>query len=166
MARSFQMSRLFLELRVIENAFLALEGTRRSRFQMIRAVDSHAGLVGEARELLEPIGLWEKKDAFVKNIAHGEQKRLEIALSLASAPKLILLDEPSAGLTAGESREITKLIKELATDITVILIAHDMDMVFDFAQRIIVLHYGGIICEGPPELIKADDRVRECYMGS
>ena len=165
MGRSFQVSRLFFDLRVIENVFLALQGVRSSRFRMIRAVGSDEGLIEEARELLEPIGLWERKDDLVKNIAYGQQKRLEIALSLASEPRLLLLDEPNAGLAATESKEITQLVAELAKDITVILIAHDMDMVFDFARRIIVLHYGEVICDGPPDVISNDCRVNEVYMG-
>jgi branched-chain amino acid transport system ATP-binding protein len=166
MGRSFQISRLFFDLKVIENAFLALQGVRPSRFGMIRPVGSDGSLIEEARALLEPIGLWDRKDTFVKNIAYGEQKRLEIALSLASQPRVLLLDEPNAGLTATESKEISQLISDFAKDITVILIAHDMEMVFDFAERIIVLHYGEIICDGPPNVVSEDSRVKEVYMGS
>jgi branched-chain amino acid transport system ATP-binding protein len=102
----------------------------------------------------------------VKNLGYGEQRRIEIALGLASQPKLLLLDEPSAGLTSAESVAIVKMIQDLGRDITVGIVAHDMDLVFSIADRILVLHYGEIIADGAPEAIRNDRKVREIYLGA
>ncbi|GAH43407.1 unnamed protein product, partial [marine sediment metagenome] len=122
-------------------------------------------LFTKARELLSSMDLWEKRDAQVRAISYGEQRKLEIALSLASEPKVVLLDEPSTGLTSAESADITSRIRNLGQDITVIIVAHDMDLVFGVAERIIVLYYGEIIAEGTCDEISRDPRVKEIYMG-
>jgi branched-chain amino acid transport system ATP-binding protein len=116
-------------------------------------------------ETLRTLDLWEKRDEPVKNLAYGEKRRLEIGLSLAMQPKLLLLDEPSAGLSKEEGSDVIALIKNLKSDITVLMVDHDMDMIFEVADRIIVLHYGQIISDGTPEMIQRDQRVREIYMG-
>jgi len=165
MARSFQIANLFPNLTVLYNALLALQGTQPFRFQMFRSITAYKSMFARARELLGIVALWEKRDDLVQNIAHGEQEKLELALSLASEPKLLLLDEPTSGLTAAEGAEIIDIIHDLGTDITVLIIAHDMDLAFGVAERIIVLHYGQIIAEGTPEEIQANSRVKEIYMG-
>ena len=144
---------------------LALPGTKPSLLQMFRSITAYKHLFTKAQELLGVVDLWEKRDEPVKNISHGEQRRLEIAISLASEPKLLLLDEPSAGLTAGESEAVVDMIRNLGKDITTLLVAHDMDLVFGVAERIMVLHYGQVIVEGAPEVVRNDPRVREIYMG-
>jgi branched-chain amino acid transport system ATP-binding protein len=101
----------------------------------------------------------------VQTISYGDQRKLEIALSLASEPKLLLMDEPSSGLAAAEIAGLIDLIRNLGGDITVLIVAHDMDLVFEVAERIIVLHYGEIIAEGTCEEISCDSRVKEIYMG-
>jgi branched-chain amino acid transport system ATP-binding protein len=164
-ARSFQIISLFLNLTVIDNALLALHGTRSSRFHMFRSMNAYPGLLAEAKAALGAAALWEKKDELAKNLSYGEQRKLEIALSLVSRPKLLLLDEPGSGLTRDESSEIVTLIKNLGSNITVLIVDHDMDLVFGVAERIIVLHYGQIIADGNPEEIRADPRVKEIYMG-
>jgi branched-chain amino acid transport system ATP-binding protein len=164
-ARSFQLTSLFPNLTVLDNTLLALQGTRSSRFQMFRSASTYQYLYGKARELLDSMDLWEKKDDMIHSISYGEQRKLEISLSLASEPKLLLLDEPSTGLTTVESADLIKMIRNWGAYITVIVIAHDMDLVFGVANRIIVLHYGEIIAEGTPEEISADARVKEIYMG-
>jgi branched-chain amino acid transport system ATP-binding protein len=164
-ARSFQIISLFLNLTVLDNALLSLHGTRHSRLDMFRTMKSYRDLLGHAQGSLETAVLWDKRDELVKNLAYGEQRRLEIALSLASKPKLLMLDEPSSGLTRDEGSEIIDLIKNLGTAITVLIVDHDMDLVFGVAERIIVLHYGQIIADGRPEEIRAEPRVREIYMG-
>ncbi len=166
MARSFQIASLFLSLSVLTNARLALQGTRPSRFQMFRPAVSYNNVLTKAEELLRSMDLWEKRNVLVKAISYGEQRKLEIALSLASGPKLLLLDEPSCGLTASESADITNRIRDLGDKITVILVAHDMDLVFGVAQRIIVLHYGQLILDGPSDQIRVDPKVKEIYMGA
>ena len=165
-ARSFQLTSLFLNLTVLENILLALQGTRPSRFQMLRSATAYEHLYTKAKELLDSMELWGKKEDPVHAISYGEQRKLEIALSLALEPKLLLLDEPSTGLTTAESADITSRIRSLGRDITVILVAHDMDLVFGVAERIIVLHYGEIIAEGTSQQISTDPKVKEIYMGS
>jgi branched-chain amino acid transport system ATP-binding protein len=128
-------------------------------------MNGYRNLMDEARKNLDAGMLWEKRDEFVKNLSHGEQRRLEIALSLAQNPKLLLLDEPSSGLTRDESSEVIGLIKNLGSKITVLIVDHDMNLVFGVADRIIVLHYGQVIADGTPEIIRADPRVRDIYMG-
>ncbi|MFC1907267.1 ABC transporter ATP-binding protein [Chloroflexota bacterium] len=165
-SRSFQITSLFPPLTVLENCLLALQGTQPSRFQMFRSITAYKHLFTKAQQMLEVVDLWEKREEPVKNISHGEQRRLEIAISLASQPKLLLLDEPSAGLTAGESADVVDMIRNMGKDITAIIVAHDMDLVFGVAERIMVLHYGQIITEGAPDIVRNDSRVREIYMGA
>jgi len=164
-ARTFQIISLFLNLTVLDNALLALHGTNPYRFQMFRQINSYMDVLDKAQETLKTLGLWEKKDELVKNLGYGEQRRMEIGLSVALEPKLLLLDEPSAGLTMEECSDIIDLIKNLRSDMTAIIVDHDMDVVFGAAERIIVLHYGEIIADGVPEKIQADPRVREIYLG-
>jgi branched-chain amino acid transport system ATP-binding protein len=164
-AKSFQSTTLFLNLTVLDNVLLGLQGTRPSRFQMFRSATIYKDLYAITQQLLSSMGLWEKRNDPVNSISYGEQRKLEIALSLTSQPKLLLLDEPSTGLTTTESADIISLIRNLGTEITVIIVAHDMDLVFGVAERIIVLHYGEIIVEGTPEEISTDKRVGEIYMG-
>jgi branched-chain amino acid transport system ATP-binding protein len=164
-SRSFQTISLFPNITVIDNTLIALHGTKHSRFQMFRPTTAYKHLLARAQEMLTAVALWEKKGELVKNISYGEQRRLEIVLTLASKPKLLLLDEPSSGLTSAESADITDVIHKLGRDITVLLVAHDIDLVFGVAERIIVLHYGQVIADGTPEEIQADPRVKEIYMG-
>ena len=164
-ARSFQIVSLFSNMTVLENVQLALQGTRSSRFQIYKPVTRYQYLFTKAEELLSSMELWTKRDEPVHSISYGEQRKLEITLSLASDIKLLLLDEPSCGLTATESADITNRIYKLSKEITVILVGHDMDLVFGVAQRIIVLHYGEIIMEGTCDEVKASNKVKEIYMG-
>ena len=164
-AKSFQSTTLFLNLTVLDNILLGLQGTRQSRFQIFRSATTYERLYTKTQELLNSMDLWEKRNDPVHAICYGEQRKLEIALSLTSEPKLLLLDEPSTGLTTTESADIIHMSRNLGTDITVIIVAHDMDFVFGVAERIIVLHYGEIIAEGTPEEISTDSRVEEIYMG-
>lgn len=163
-SRSFQITSLFVRLTVLENCLLALQGTRLSRFQVFRPITAYKHLFAKAQELLGAAGLWDKRDEPVRNISYGEQRKLEIAMTLALEPKLLLLDEPSAGLTAGEGAAIVDMIRGLR-GITTLVVAHDMDLVFGVAERIMVLHYGEIIAQGKPEEMKVNPRVREVYMG-
>ena len=164
-ARAFQIISLFLNLSVLDNALLALHGTKPYRFKLFRPINDYKLISDKVQETLEALDLWDNKDELVKNLSYGDQRRMEIGLSLALQPKLLLLDEPSAGLTMEECSGIIDMIKNLGLDITVIIVDHDMDLVFGVAERIIVLHYGQIIADGAPEQIQADPRVKEIYLG-
>jgi len=164
--RSFQLTTLFLKLTVLHNILLAIQGTGAPRYQLLRPISAYKHLYNKAQELLESVALWEKREELVQSLSYGEQRRLEISLSIASEPKLLLLDEPSSGLTAAESADIVTMIANLGSDITVALVAHDMDLVFGMAKRIMVFHYGEIIADGTPEEIQANARVKEIYMGT
>ena len=166
MARSFQIVSLFPGQSVEVNALIGLQGIHKSRYGMMRSIMGDRGLKTAARELLESVELWDLRDEIVSSLAYGQQRKLEIALSLASNPELLLLDEPSCGLTTTESADITKRIKALGTKITVLMIAHDMDLVFGVAERVILLHYGQIACEGTCDEIRSNQLVKDIYMGS
>ncbi len=164
-SRSFQINTLFPNLSLLTNVLLAVQGTNPARFQIFRSITTYRDNFARAKELLELVGLWEKRDDLVSALSYGAQRQVEILLALTSEPKLLLLDEPSCGLTSAESADITDMIHKLGGDITVLLVGHDMDLVFGMAERIIVLHYGEIIADGAPEEIRVDPRVREIYMG-
>jgi len=163
--RSFQLTSLFPNLSVLYNDLLAVQGTKPSRYQLFRPITAYKHLFTKVKELLTAMALWERRDDMVKALGYGEQRRLEISLSLASEAKLLLLDEPSSGLTAAEGADMITMIRNLGKDITVVIVAHDMDLVFGLAGRIIVLHYGQIIADGTPEEIQANPRVEEIYLG-
>jgi branched-chain amino acid transport system ATP-binding protein len=166
MARSFQIASLFLHLSVLQNTRLAVQGIKASRFQMFRSAVNYPNIHAKAEELLKSMDLWDKRNEPVNSIGYGEQRKLEIALSLAGEPKLLLLDEPSCGLTSSESADVTSRIRALGEKITVVLVAHDMDLVFGVAQRIMVLHYGELIIDGSCDEIRIDPKVKEIYMGA
>ena len=166
MARAFQIISLLLKLTVLDNSLLTIHGTKPHRYKMLHPVKKFRDVFEKTEHSLKSLDLWEKRYELVKNLAYGEQRRLEIGLGLAMQPKLLLLDEPSAGLTKEESSDIIKIIKNLGKGITALIVDHDMDVVFEVAERIIVLHYGQIIADGPPESIKNDQMVREIYMGA
>ncbi len=166
MARSFQITSLFPYQSVLVNAMIGLQGVEKTRYRFFRPFFRDKALLAAAQELLEATDLWELKNAIVSDLAYGQQRKLELALSLASHPDLLLLDEPSCGLTTTESADITRRIRDLGSKITVLMIAHDMDLVFGVAERVILLHYGAIACEGTCDEIRSNAMVREIYMGS
>lgn len=163
--RSFQISTLLLNLTVLENALLTFHGSQPSRFDLFRAFASYGEVMDKAQAALEMADLWDKRHVPVKLLSYGEQRRLEVVLSIASNPKLLLLDEPSCGLTNEESASIIRLVKKSGKDVTVMVVAHDMDFVFEVAERINVLYYGGLLASGTPDEIRNNQKVREIYMG-
>ena len=166
MARSFQINTLFPNLILLDNVRLAVQGTKPSRFQMFRLINSYGDILGEAKKLLELVNLWDKRYAPIGTLSHGEQRQLEILLALASKPRLLLMDEPSAGLTSSETAELINIIRSLVGDTTVFFCGHDMELVFALADRVIVLYGGQIISQGTPEEIQKDPKVREIYLGT
>ena len=144
---------------------LALHGVQASRFQLIRSLDVYHEVQGEAERLLRSVELWDKRNEPIGAIAYGEQRKLEIVLGLASNPRLLGLDEPTAGLSLAEIPPFISTIRGLAGDTTVLFTSHDMDVVFGLAERLVVLYYGEIIADGPADEVQHDPRVREIYLG-
>jgi branched-chain amino acid transport system ATP-binding protein len=166
MARTFQVTSLFPKLTVLDNVLLAIKGLRPSKFVMWRFLSSYRDVYDKAHQLLDSVGFLNRKDTEVRNLSHGEQRQLEIVLGLASDPKILLLDEPAAGLSSGESSEMVKFLMKLDPQLAILLIEHDMDVVFDVAEEISVLHFGEMIETGTPQQIRDSARVQEIYLGS
>jgi branched-chain amino acid transport system ATP-binding protein len=163
--RSFQISSLLLNLSVLENALLTFHGTKPSRYDVLKDCLSFRRVVDKAENALEMAGLWDQCNVPVKLLSYGDQRRLEVVLSIASEPKLLLLDEPTCGLTIEESASVLKLIHRSGKDVTVMIVAHDMEFVFEVAERINVLYYGGLLASGTPDEIRDNPKVKEIYMG-
>jgi branched-chain amino acid transport system ATP-binding protein len=138
---------------------------RRYQFVMWRPVLSLSKLSRRGRELLEAVGLWGVKDAEVRHLSYGHQRQLEIAVALAAEPKLLLLDEPTAGLSHAEIAEISVLLRALPDDLTVLVVEHHLEMIFQYVERVLVLHQGRIIADDTPEAVRRDARVRSLYFG-
>ena len=166
MARTFQVTRLFPGLTVLDNVLLAIKGLRPSKFVMWRFLSSYKEVYDKAYHLLEQVGFLDRKDTEVRNLSHGEQRQLEIVLGLASDPKILLLDEPAAGLSSGESTEMAKFLMKLDPKLAILLIEHDMGVVFDVASQISVLHFGTILETGTPQQIHSSAKVQEIYLGT
>ena len=166
MARTFQVTSLFPKLSILDNVMLAAGGLRPTKFVMWRPLASYSELYDKARRLLEAVGYWDRREVQVGNLSHGERRQVEIVLALASDPKLLLLDEPAAGLASGESREMAAFLKRLDPQLAILLIEHDMDVVFDVVKHISVLHFGRLVEEGATEAIRASAKVQEIYLGT
>jgi branched-chain amino acid transport system ATP-binding protein len=166
MARSFQITSLFSPLDILINVLVALHGTQRSSYDMLRSIDASQALLDEAQELLDSVGLWQKRKMNCMKISYGEQRSLELCLALASKPKILLLDEPSAGLSKEESTKLGKTMRGSAhKDVALLLVAHDIDLVFQVADRILVMNQGTIFAEGTAEEIQMNREVAEVYFG-
>ena len=165
MARTFQITSLFPRLTVLDNVLLAIKGLRPSKFVMWRFLSSYRDVYEKAHGLLEGANFLDRKDTEVRYLSHGEQRQLEIVLGLASDPKILLLDEPAAGLSSGESVDMTRFLMGLDPNLAILLIEHDMDVVFDVADQISVLHFGEVLETGAPEQIKKSTKVQEIYLG-
>jgi len=166
LARTYQITNLFPSLTALENCLLAVQALTSAKLHLHRALSSYTDHLTRARSVLEAVGLEGKEDEVVRNLSHGEQRQLEIALALAGAPKLLLLDEPTAGLSPAESHMMTALLKKLDPAITLLVIEHDMDVAFELTNRITVLHYGKVIADGLSHEVKVNPLVRETYLGT
>jgi ABC-type branched-subunit amino acid transport system ATPase component len=165
LVRTFQINALFRRLSVLENVTLAISERDGVAEDFVRPSGAHRAVIDEAYALLERLGLADEAPRPVNELAYGRQRMIEIAVALGLAPKVLLLDEPAAGVPSGESGTIVELIERLPEDISVLIIEHDMELVFRIARRITVLVQGSVLVEGPPAEIADDPRVRQVYLG-
>lgn len=165
--RSFQITNIFPRMTVFENVQVALFAHYRKSSRLWSRAWKFQGIAAETLGVLEQVGLQEKCGASAAVLSHGDQKRLEIAISLASRPRLLMLDEPTAGMSRFESRETIALLKKISMEqgLTLVFTEHDMDIVFGISERLSVLHQGLVIAGGTPAEIKANPEVRKAYLG-
>ena len=165
MGRTFQISNVFTDLTVRDNLLLAILGTDARKWNMWRPLSRFAPERAQAQESLACVGLVGRADALVRHLSYGERRQLELALALNVNPKVLLLDEPCAGLSPRERQRFAQLIAALPRAITLIMIEHDIDIALALADRVTVLHQGRIIFDGTPAAVRSDQQVREVYLG-
>jgi branched-chain amino acid transport system ATP-binding protein len=166
LARTFQITNLFPRLTVLDSVLLALGGSGGAGLQLFQPQASHRMLYGDADRLLDQWGLAGTGARIVRTLSYGEQRQLEIALALAGKPRLLLLDEPTAGLSPAETRRVVAMVHELPRDMTILMIEHDMDVAFELADRIAVMHQGRLIAEGDQAAIRSNQQVTDIYLGT
>ena len=166
LARTYQITNVFPQLPVIENMMLAVQGLKRSKFRMLRTAMHDKATVAKAWETLERVGLGKVANVPAAALGHGEQRQLDLGLALAGEPKVLLLDEPAAGLAGADRGMIRDLVRGLPEDITVMLIEHDMELALGLADRVTCMHEGSEVAAGSPDEIKADERVQAIYLGA
>jgi branched-chain amino acid transport system ATP-binding protein len=165
MTRTFQLNTLFAGMTVLESVALAISERRGLQSVWYKTVENHPDVIDEAMELLATLKLTDQANSVTRSMAYGKQRLVEIALALATKPRILLLDEPAAGIPSAESKELFEVLTQLPRDVTVLFIEHDMGLVFRFADRITVMVGGKVLTEGTPEEIAADPRVKEVYLG-
>ena len=165
LARSYQITSIFRRFTVLDNVALSVQARSGSSLSFWRPLSAEAALFDEARAMLEQVGLAARADELAGNLAHGEQRQLEVGLALATKPKLLLLDEPMAGMGPEESERMIELIGKIRGAVTVLLVEHDMDAVFRLADRLSVLVQGRVIATGSPDEIKSNPEVKKAYLG-
>ncbi|MGH8669174.1 MAG: ABC transporter ATP-binding protein [Burkholderiales bacterium] len=165
LGRTFQITTLFRSLPVLDNVALAIAERRGTAHRMWRPASSHKEIRDECTELLSTLGLADDAPVRVADLPYGKQRLVEIAIALGLKPKVLLLDEPAAGVPSEETDKILRTLEKLPAGIAILIIEHDMDLVFRFARRITVLVQGQVLVEGPPEEIARDQRVHEVYLG-
>ena len=165
MTRTFQLNTLFAGMTVLESLALAISERRGLQSVWYKTVENHPDVIDEAMELLATLKLTDQANSITRSMAYGKQRLVEIALALATKPRILLLDEPAAGIPSAESKELFEVLTQLPRDVTVLFIEHDMGLVFRFADRITVMVGGKVLTEGTPEEIAADPRVKEVYLG-
>jgi branched-chain amino acid transport system ATP-binding protein len=166
LSRTYQIITLFTGDTLEHNVTLGLLGLRPSRWQMWRPLSYYSGLVAEARRTLDAVGLLHLAGHPVSDIAYGEKRRVELAMALAQKPRVLLLDEPLAGLSNSERSQVKSLIASIPRETTVIMIEHDMDTALDLAETVTLLNYGRVIVDGDRDAVIADERTREVYLGA
>jgi branched-chain amino acid transport system ATP-binding protein len=165
LARTYQILTLFPRERLIHNVVLSLLGLDKRRWNPLSVLTDQRDLYVTAREALDRVGLGDSAERVVHETSYGERRRLELAMALAQQPKVLLLDEPLAGLSQGERQTVRALLGTIPRDVTIVMIEHDMDTALGFAERITLLHYGEVILEGTRAEVVADPRTREVYLG-
>jgi branched-chain amino acid transport system ATP-binding protein len=165
MARTFQITNLFRNLTVQHNVVLAIQGLKPTKLSMFRPLGAHTELLRSAEQLIEEWGLDDRREALVRELSYGEQRSLEIMLAVSQKPKLLLLDEPTAGLSPAETATAADTIRNLPRDISMLLIEHDMDVVFDLCDTMTVMHLGEVLASGDPASVRANPQVQEIYLG-
>jgi branched-chain amino acid transport system ATP-binding protein len=166
LVRTFQHSSLFLRGTVLENILLAAQRRTGQSWSMFRPVSRRAALLEEAHGLLRQVGLDDRHGAPAGSLSHGERRQLEVAVALACHPSVVMLDEPAAGMSPAETQRLTELVTALPRDVTVLLVEHDLDLVFGLADRVSVLHLGRHLMTGEPAEVRASDEVQEAYLGN
>jgi branched-chain amino acid transport system ATP-binding protein len=165
LARTFQITNLFPSLSLLENVLLAVQAIEGVNFSALYGGFARKRLETRSYELLEEWGMRAKAAELVRNLSHGDQRQVDLILALAGKPKLLLLDEPTAGLSPAETTVVAEAIRSLDRRITILLVEHDMDVAFSLADRVSVLHLGSLLAEGSVEEIKNDPKVQEIYLG-
>ena len=165
MARTYQIITLFGRDTIVHNVRLALLGLSPARWNPFTDLRRHGHFTDRGREALDRVGLGHIADRPLAQTSYGERRRVEIAMALAQSPKLLLLDEPFAGLSIDERRDVHKCLMAIPRDVTIVMIEHNMDVALEFAERITLLHFGEVIVEGSRAEVVADPRTREVYLG-
>ena len=162
-ARSYQITNILPGATVLENVPIAVQ-SRHHSWSLLRHHRAYTDVIGRAQGVLEAVGLLEEQDELAANLSHGAQRNLEIGIALATEPKLLCLDEPTAGMSVAETHATVELVRRIAKDLTILIVEHDMEVVMGLASRITVLHYGEVLAEGAPAEIQANPRVQEVYL--
>jgi branched-chain amino acid transport system ATP-binding protein len=163
--RTFQITSLFQDLTVADNVILALEALSGMRYNLLRPLATYGRVIARADELLDRWDLLPRRNELARNLSYGEQRLLQIVLTLCQDRSVLLLDEPTCGLSPEEAVGFTKLLQDLPRDVTILLIDHDLDVLFGLAEEIMVLHFGRVLTIGSPADVKANPQVQEIYMG-
>jgi branched-chain amino acid transport system ATP-binding protein len=166
LGRTFQVTTLFPRLTVLESVLLAVQGADRARFSLVRPRSAYRHLWEQAERLLDEWNLADRRGVLTRELSYGEQRQLELLLALAGRPRVLLLDEPTAGLAGPETTAVVRMVERFPRDVTVLLIEHDMDVALALADRVTVLHQGRVVAEGTRDEIKADPRVADIYLGA
>ena len=164
-ARSFQITNIFRTMTVFQNLRNAVLSRNKIRYNMFSRLSRMDEINSQTEKMLGQIGLLDRKDAIAGELSYGQQRALEIGLTIATDPELILLDEPTAGMSSEETREAVKLIERVTEGKTLVIVEHDMEVVFSIANRISVIYYGEVLASGPPEEIRNEQKVKDAYLG-